>query len=318
MPFPFFRVRTRPLPFIALILGMLTGVVDPKIVLAEEASGDAKPEFVYELDAYYSDIGYNIPLTNKPIPTISSGSEAVIYRELIKGSLIPQYMLLEASIYPMPILGTFIKSHSPGFYDQFSIGKDFNVIESLTAGFQEPWALSAFFGNVARLKRPGDHRQDYNYGYTGYLVSVGTKHIMHNTPVNDDWCELEWKIKGKIDHPDEKLSWSFRIGGKFNKNHDVNNVTFINLHRTNTDLRSSYLAWLENTNLDFRLHFLQHGGKLVRSELIAGKKIPLPDRGFHPTFSLGFIWTSPDEYSGALRFANANKLTLVIRPSIEF
>lgn len=313
----FIRTHTRPFLFFAIACCLAFSCV--RTVCAEEdIVGGAKPELVYELDPYYSDIGYNIPLTSKPVPTISSGSEAVIYRELIKGSLIPQYMTLEASVYPMPILGTYLKTHTPGFYNQFDIGSHFNLIESLSAGFQEPWAVSAFFGNVAKLKRPGDKRQDNNYGYTGYLFSAGAKHIKNNTLVDDDWCELEWKIKGRIDHPDEKLSWSFRIGGKFNQNHDVNNVTFINLHRSNTDLRSPSLTWLENTNFDFRLHFLQHGGKLVRSELIAGKKLPLRDKGYHPILSIGFIWTSADEYAGALKDVNGNKLTLVIRPSIEF
>jgi hypothetical protein len=252
------------------------------------------------------------------VPTISSDSESVIYRELIKDSLIPRFMLVEASVYPMPVLGTYLKTHQPGFYNQFGIGGNFNLVESLTAGFQEPWALSAFFGNVAKLKRPGVKLKENNYGYTGYLISIGAKHIINNYMIEDDWCELEWKVKGRIDHLDEKLSWSFRFGAKFNQNHDVNNVTFLSLHRSNTLLHSAYLTWLENTNIDFRLHFLQHGSKLVRSELIAGKKFPLEGKSYSPTISFGFIWTSPYEYSGALLKEVGNKLTFIIRPSIEF
>lgn len=283
-----------------------------------EGSTEAKAEFIYELDPYYTDVGFNIPLTHKPIPTITSSSEAVIYSELLKGSLVPQYMLVEASMYPMPLLGTYLKDQTPDLYKKGEIGKEFNLIESLTAGFQEPWAISLFFGNVAKLKRPKEKRKGDNYGYTGYLFSAGNKHIKNNTMVDDEWCELEWKIKGKLDYADEKLSWSFRIGGKFNRNRDVNNVTYINLHRSNTDLRSAYLTWLENSDFDFRLHVLQHSGKLVRTELIAGKKMPLLGFKFIPTFSTGVIWSSPDEYSGALKTAKANKLTLVIRPSVEF
>jgi hypothetical protein len=33
---------------------------------------------------------------------------------------------------------------------------------------------------------------------------------------------------------------------------------------------------------------------------------------------VGFLWESPDEYSGALRTSNKSSLTLVLRPSIEF
>jgi hypothetical protein len=316
MPNSFVQAHVRSLSHLAI--ASCLALFCAGTACAEDGS-TAKPEVVYELDPYYSDVGYNIPLTDKPVPTIESSSEAVIYRELMKGSLIPRYMLLEASVYPMPVLGTYLKTHTPGFYRQFDIlGGNFNIIESLTTGFQEPWAVSAFFGNVAKLKRPDDKLKENNYGYTGYLISVGAKHIKNNIMIEDDWCELEWKIKGRIDHPDQKLSWSFRIGGKFNQNHDVNNVLFLSLHRSNTDLKSSALAWLENTDFDFRLHFLQHGGKLVRSELIAGKKIPLEGKDYVPVISAGFIWTSPDEYAGQLREIKENRLILVIRPSIEF
>ncbi|MBU0689749.1 MAG: hypothetical protein KJ850_01130 [Gammaproteobacteria bacterium] len=278
----------------------------------------AHAEFVYEFDPYYTNAGYNIPLTDKPIPTIESGSEAVIYRELIKDSFIPRYMTLEASLYPMPIMGTWLKTHHRGFYDSAAIGKNFNIIESLTAGFQEPWAVSLFFGNVAKLKRPGEKRIGNNYGYTGYLFSMGEKHIKNNLMVEDHWFELEWKIKGQLDYTDKKLSWSFRGGAKFHNNVEVNDVYYVALSRSNTELHSPGLDWLDNTTADFRVHFLQQSGKLVRAELIVGKKLPLPEKDYTPTLSAGFIWTSPYEYAGSLRSITDDTLTFVIRPSIEF
>ncbi|MDD5057614.1 MAG: hypothetical protein PHQ60_07055 [Sideroxydans sp.] len=316
MPSLSFQERVRPFQLVAIACGM--ALLLSASVHAQEEVTAAKPEMLLEWDPYYSDVSYNIPLTQKPVPTITSRSESVFLRELLHESLIPQYMLLEASVYPMPVLGTYLKTHRTGFYNSGDIGNNLNIIESLTAGFQEPWAVSMFFGNVAKLKRPGDKGESNNYGYTGYLFSAGAKHIKNNTLVDDNWCEFEWKIKGKIDRQDEKLAWSFRVGGKFNANHEVNNVTYIKLHRSNTDFAAHYLAWLENSNFDFSLHFLQHTGQLVRSELIVGKKMPLLGRSYIPTFSIGFIWSSPDEYSGALRNETANKMMLVIRPSIEF
>ncbi|MDD2699735.1 MAG: hypothetical protein PHH36_00725 [Sideroxydans sp.] len=299
-------------PFLLAVLAVLA-------CGTSQAQDDAAhAEFVYEIDPYYTDVGYNIPLTNEPIPTIESGSEAVIYRELIKDSVIPRYMTVEASIYPMPILGTYLKTHHRGFYDSAAIGNNFNIIESLTAGFQEPWAVSVFFGNVAKLKRPGEKRIGNNYGYTGYLVSAGEKHIKNNTMVDDDWIELEWKIKGQLDYIDKKLSWSFRGGAKYHRNVEVNDVYYIGLSRSNTELHSPGLDWLDNTTAEFRMHFLQNTGKLVRTEFIAGKKIPLSGKSFIPVISAGFIWTSPEEYAGTLRNGTADTLTFVIRPSIEF
>jgi hypothetical protein len=278
-----------------------------------------RSELVFEATPYYTDIDFNVPLTNKPIPVISSDNEAVIYSNLIKDSLIPRFMVLEASVYPMPWFSSYLKMHSPHAYRQAEIGNTgINLLESATVGFQEPWAISAFFGNVAKLQRPKEERHGSNYGYTGYLFSAGNKHIKNNTFVSDDWYELEWKIKGKIDYPDEKLSWSFRIGGRFNENKNVNNVTYINLRRSNLDFRYSFLEWLENTNYDLRMHFLQQGGKMVRLELIAGKKIPDQKWGFTPTVDIGLVWASPDEYSGALKDQKVSTTTLVFRPSLEF
>lgn len=279
----------------------------------------AKAELLVEIDPYYSDIGYNIPLTDKPIPTIISDSETVIYRELIKDSLIPRFMTLEASVYPMPILGTYLKTHQRSLYDGGEIlGSGFNLIESLTAGFQEPWALSAFFGNVAKLRRPGEPGGGENYGYTGYLLNVGAKHIKNNTLVADDWAELEWKIKGKLDYPGRKLFWSLRGGAKLHRNPDVNDIYYLAASRSHTEINLPFLGWLENATLDTRLHFLQHGGKAVRAELIAGKKFPTPKLGIVPTLNAGFIWNSQDEYSGLLRNATGNRLTFILRPSFEF
>jgi hypothetical protein len=149
-------------------------------------------------------------------------------------------------------------------------------------------------------------------------LSAGNKHIKNNRLVADDWYEFEWKIKGKLDYVDEKLSWSFRAGGRWNTNKDVNNVTYVSLHRSNLDFRFSFLEWLENANYDLRMHFLQHGAQMVRLELIAGKKMPVQGWSYTPTLDIGFVWTSPNEYAGALRDAQGNRTTLVFRPSLEF
>ena len=310
----FFPANLRLLCAAALCMLTLTVYAED-----EAEDGGKKNELVFEFDPYYTSLGYNVPLTRKPIPTISSDNEATIYRNLIEGSLIPRYMVLEASVYPLPALGTYLKTYSPNTYHQAEIGHSgINLFESATAGFQEPWAISAFFGNVAKLKRPKETRHGNNYGYTGYLLSGGNKHLKNNTLVADEWFEFEWKIKGQLDYPDEKLSWSFRVGGKWNTNRDVNDVTYVSLHRSNLDFRYSFMEWLANANYDLRVHFLQNTAQMVRLELIAGKKIPNQDWGFTPTLDIGFVWTSPNEYAGALRDARGNTTTLVFRPSIEF
>lgn len=278
-----------------------------------------KTELMWELDPYYSNVSANIPLTSKPIPTIASGSESVILRELIKDSLIPRYLVLEASVNPMPVLGTYLKRRMPELYNKGSIGNSgINVIESLTAGFQEPWAVSAFFGNIAKLNRPNEERMGVNMGYTGYLLSAGAKHIKDNVLIDDIWHELEWKIKGKRDYPDEKMSWSFRVGGKFNSNPDITDVYYLGLYRSNLDIKAPILRWLENSNFDVKIQFSQRSGKAVREEFFVGKKFPIQNQRYTPTLDVGLVWESPDQYSGSLKDRSDSSMTLLFRPSLEF
>lgn len=282
--------------------------------------GAAKGEPIVDLDPYYTDVAYNIPLTQKPVPTIRSDRESVIYRDLVRGSLIPRYMVLQANVYPVPALSAYIKSHSPTTYRRAELGNTgINLLESATVEFQEPWSVSAFFGNVAKLERPNVEAKRANYGYTGYTFSAGNMHLKSNTLIADDWYEFEWTIKGKLDYPGERLSWRFRAGARFHTNKDINDVVYVSLHRSNLNLHYPVLEWLENANYEVRLHFLQHGAEMVRLELIAGRKVPIEGWSFTPTLDIGFVWTSPDEYSGALRRGTGgNTTTLVLRPSIEF
>lgn len=276
-------------------------------------------EVAWELDPYYSDFGINIPLTNKPIPTIHSTSEAVIYKQLTQGALIPRFMVLEASVYPLPMLGTYLKEKQNDFYQRGRIGhSQVNYLESATAGFQEPWAISAFFGNIAKIVRPGEQRNGSNVGYTGYLLSMGTKHIKNNDLIDDQWLEIEWKIKGKIDYPDEKLDWSFRMGSKSHQNVNITDVIYFSVFRSNLNTHFSFLNWLSNSTLDIKLHFSQHNGRLVRQEYIVGKKYPIAGWRVTPTLDLGLVWSAPEEYSGALQNQTIDTITLVLRPSVQF
>lgn len=155
-------------------------------------------------------------------------------------------------------------------------------------------------------------------GYSGYLVSAGNKHIKDNAYIQDDWVELEWKIKGKFIYPDRKMDWSFRVGIKKNSNPNVVDVVYFSIHRSNLDVHAPFMNWLSNSDLDIKLHFSQNGGKVVREEFIVGKKYPVQGRKYTPTLDVGVIWASPDEYAGPLRTGTVGKWTLVFRPSVDF
>lgn len=279
---------------------------------------EAEVEVTTELDAYYTNIGLHIPLTTAPIPDVGESNEMSVYKGLFLNSFTPRFMLLEASVFPMPVLGTYLKKNARGFYDSTGFGDDVNLIGSITAGFQEPYAFSVFFGDIATFVKQGEARDETNKGYMGYLFTIADKHIKNNELVNDKSLEIEWKLKGEKNFKDEKLSWSFRLGSKLHDNRDIADVAYIGLRRSNLDFNSSMLSWLKNSSFDFRWDFALKNGNIMRQEYIIGKKLPLKNYKFALKLDFGLIWQNFRSYSGELRDLEHNTYTLVFRPNIQF
>src|SRR6185503_18172307 len=115
-------IRTTALA--AFLLACLTPLTGHAATPAPVALTAAAPvtETVWEPGAYTTSFGANFPLSDKPIPVIQSDDYATIFRELMEDSLVPHYMQLEAQVFPVPILGTWLKSHSPHTYKKGDLG----------------------------------------------------------------------------------------------------------------------------------------------------------------------------------------------------
>lgn len=278
-----------------------------------------KDEFTWSLDPYDTGLGINFPLTDKPIPTIESDDYAVLFRDLMEDSLVPHYMQLQADVFPVPVLATYLKSHSPHTYKKGDISyTGVNLVESSSTSYQDPWSVSVFFGNIADLKLPGEDQTDNNVGYSGWLVSAGAQRLKDNELIQDKWYKIEWQVRGALDGREEKLDWDFRIGSKFNANPYVTDVSYIGVERDNLNFDTPFWGWLNNSHFDLQFSFSHQGGRVVREEFIVGKKYPFPDKGYAITFNTGLVWDSAYEYSGPLRDSPKSDLTLVFEPSIEF
>lgn len=286
----------------------------------EAAPKEARPkaEFLHEWDAYYSSVGLYIPISDEPFPDGGRLSEADVYRQLFERSYRPNVVALEASVYPMPILGVWLRRNHPGFHDSATLAGDLNVIQTLTAGFQEPWAVSAFFGSQMKFTRPEETERGANRGHVGYLVSAGTKHIKNNVLVDDDWFELEGKMKGERIFNEDRLSWSFRAGARFNRNHDIANTVYLGSRRSNLDFKSSFLSFLDNSRIDVFSEFATDRPLLLRQEIILGKKYPIASHRVAWELDFGVIYERASKYTGALAPLAKTSFTLVFRPNIVF
>ena len=277
---------------------------------AEQASATT---FEVEWDPYYTNVGLYQSLTGEPIPEVQFDNEAHVYTDLFHRSLSPRFAVLEASVNPLPIAGVMLRKHAPGFYDNMSLNDGFNLVESVTAGFEEPYAFSLFLGNVVNYSM-GEGQPADNRGFMGYLVSGGNYHIRNNELISDRWYELEWKVKGDRHAIDEKLSWSFRLGMKLHDHPEITDVGYIALRRSHLGFNAPVLSWLLNAGYEFTYQFDKSDLRPVEYSLFIDKKLPLQKIGIAASLGLGIIHTTNRKYSGGLQDTGGDTV-LVIRPS---
>lgn len=274
-------------------------------------------EIELELDAYYSCIAWYKPLTGAPVPYMGEQSELSIYKNLITSPRL-RFLVLETSLYPMPCLGLLIKKQFPGIYGDLNLRENFNLVQSICAGFEEPYAISLFLGDVVSF-RPENNTKLQGKGYSGMLLSVGNYHIKDNELIHDNWVESEIKVKGDRIAGRNKMSWSFRIGSKFHNNRHIKDIFYFSVKRDRQDMgtRSSYL--FHNSSFEYTIDISARHGNIISHLLVAGKKFPLKKTG--PIFSIntGILWEGADKYSGPLeRTHKTGKTQLLFRPNLEF
>ncbi|OGR41673.1 MAG: hypothetical protein A2X35_12410 [Elusimicrobia bacterium GWA2_61_42] len=290
---------------------------------AAQDAPEKKTTVEIELDPYYSAFGVYNSLTGKPIQHLEVDSEAEIYKELISKFYQPRTLIVEASLNPLPYAGTLIKRHQPGFYENMQWSGNFNAVQAATAGFEEPWALSFFLGNVVSFDTINKSFQGKRNGYSGLLLDLGTHHIKNNTLVRDNWMQLEGKLKGEQILADRSLRWSFRGGAKFHESRYIADSFFIGFRRSRTDFKQKGGSfWLHNSGFEYVSDFSQKKFEPLRHYLVLDKKFPMKKSRMAFTLGLGFVWTADKKYSGPLSSAAGIKtpssFQLILRPNLEF
>lgn len=275
-------------------------------------------EFVFEPDAYYTNVELIVSLTRQPVPKVGEKKESEIYRMLLsRAAILPRFLVFEASINPLPYLGVYIKRNHPSFYAEAEISGSFNWVRAVTAGFQEPYAVSLLAGNVVDFEVPGNSDFTGN-GYSGYLFSTGNYHIKNNTLIADRWKELEWKMKGDRKSPVKKLSWSFRVGAKLHSHPHITDIIYLSFRRSRLDYKIRERSLLNNSGFEYTLDMNRTSFTPMRHYFYVDKKWPLENRELAFTLALGFIWEAANKYSGPLDSGEGRNFQFLLRPNIEF
>ncbi|MBI3013276.1 MAG: hypothetical protein HYY63_06595 [Elusimicrobia bacterium] len=274
----------------------------------------------FEVDAYYTSVGLYSSLTRKPIPQLGEKREWEIYKSLLKKFYLPRNVVLEASLNPLPYASTLIKKESRTFYDSANVSKNLNLIQAIAEGFEEPWALSLFLGDVIGFQSAKKAYAGKRHGYIGYLVSVGNMHIKDAELILDDWLEAEWKIKGDQILENRALRWSFRTGAKFHGNREIRDIFYVSFRRSRTDYKSSGNFLLDNSGFEYTFDFSQNNLDPARHYFTVEKKIPFQKSKIALDLVVGFAWTSHTKYSGSLASQDGRRdpFQILFRPNIEF
>jgi hypothetical protein len=307
-------MNTKKLVFLVFCVATSVSYAQAKLAWQKQAGND---EWELYLDPYYTSLDYYTPLTGSQIPRYGEESELAIYKKLL-ASPKPRFLLIEASVYPMPCLGVLAKRHLPDLYEKASLGDDFNLVKSITAGFEEPYALSVFVGNVIDFSPKGT-TDTTGKGHIGLLLSAGNYHIRDNEILSDNWLETELKIKGDRITAQRKMAWSFRIGSKLHNNDYIKDVFYFSLKRERSDFDDIKFSIFKNSGVEYTFDVDAKTGSIMRHFFFVDKKFPLKKRKIAFTIGTGVLWEKSDKYTGPLaRPGNDNDFQILFRPNIEF
>jgi len=314
-----------PVQRLALFVAVLLITVAVPSAHAEDAPPAAPPAAAPELfrvefepDAYYTSLGMYIALTKTPIPHVGEQSEKNLYLTLLSRAYAPRFLVIEGSVNPLPYAGTYIRKQHETFYEEAQTTGSFNWLQAVTAGFEEPYAVSLFLGNIVDFSIPGE-TTSRGIGYSGLLYSVGTYHIKNNVLISDDWWEMEWKVKGDRKTQDQKLSWSFRFGAKLHGNPDITDIYYLSFRRSRLDYRPRGASIFNNSGFEYTVDMKRGTFTPVRHYFYVDKKWPFADRKMAFSLATGFVWESSQKYSGALAANPTGSQTqIILRPNIEF
>lgn len=293
---------------------------------AEESQ--SRFRFDTEIDPYYLSEGLSISFTTAPVPHAGVKSELEIYSELLKKFYMPREMILEASINPLPCSAALVKRYGREFYNSGKVTDNLNIIHSVTAGFEEPWAASLFLGNVMEFdpgrtafRRERSSMSGKRHGYSGFVVSAGNFHIKDDVLIPDAWLETECKLKGEQISDDRTLKWSFRFGSKIHQNSEIADIFYVGVKRDIANFSGAGSFFLNNSGFEYVFDMSQMDFNGIRHFFLLDKKMPLARYRVAGKLSLGFVWTSGNKYTGSLSDSaekRADPYQVIIRPNIVF
>lgn len=260
-----------------------------------------------------------VPFSSGAVSAQVESGEMRTYRDMLTRALVPRFVVLEASVNPLPLAGVVIRKNAENLYDRTKVTPSLNLVRAVTAGFEEPYALSLFLGKVVDFAPGAKTLRRRKKGYVGYLASAGNYHIMENLLIPDNWLEVEAKIKGDLMTDARKMSWSFRAGRKFHANREVTGLFYLGLRRDRIDFEKTPLSFLLSSGIEYRADFSSRNFKPIGHFVMLHKNLPVGRRKLAFSLGIGYLWSARDKYSGSLaQRRRSPESQVLLRPNLKF
>jgi len=281
--------------------------------------GDDLIEYDYEIDAYYSNVSAFIDLDrDNNITDATNHTETQIYTDLILNTFSPNIFLLEFSVHPMSVGGIYFRKNHEEMYEETKI-EEFNIVKAVTAGYEEPYALSFFIGRMMVFKNKESDHIGKNRAFVGTLLSIGDYTIKDNMTHYDKWYNIEFKLKGTRDKKDRDLDWSFRIGTMLHENKDFEDSIYVGARRSSTDYKKSVWSFIDNSAFSVMVAVSAETFNFTESEVILEKKWPLSwSEKMSFGLGIGYLFNGGNKYNGELKGEGVDNHQIIFRPNLKW
>jgi len=230
------------------------------------------------LDPYHSYSNVFFQFDKNQEVYIWQANELKLYGNILRKSWIPSHGLAEFTFYPTTATSAWIESNYKKLFDRFTVYRDFNLIESTSGGYQEPWSGSLFFGQLAAFLTLNDEEELVvaASGAGGLVLTGGLYQIFDNCLVRSNWYRVEWKLKGEGREANFFYDWDLKVGFRNYGLSAVSNTVMLAINRCWMNRRHCNWQLGQNSTTEFEIQVpaaLSARG-VSRLKLIYGKAVP--------------------------------------------
>ncbi|MBL7075140.1 hypothetical protein ISS37_07875 [candidate division KSB1 bacterium] len=283
-------------------------------------------------DPYKSHTSFYQDLVRDRALEIWTEEEGKLYRDLLREVMIPQFMLVEFTLYPLPFWGAWLERDYPRLFNRFHFYSDVNLLRMVSSGYEQPYSLSFFLGDILTFYDILDFQNwKLKYrgkGIIGVVLTVGNQSFLDSWLFKDYWVQLMGKMRGVrvIGSGAGEFSWDFKAGVKLHQKGELPDVLILSFRRRRMDPGAPKFTPGQNCRWEYEMQFplRDFGPKRPLTKLLLsyGKMFPIHlFWDMQLTLDVGILFERKRTFDRSTGLILADEIVVsqfFVRPSIEF